>query len=126
MSRVNSRRTRRMMKNMGLNMDEMPDINRVILQGPKREIIIEGASVTSLNIQGQKMFQIAGGKLVENTIEKKLQIPEEDILLVSQQTGVSMERARIVLEESEGDLAKALDSFSHIFEVWYGVNCQTK
>jgi len=108
MSRVNSRRTRRMMKNMGLNMDEMPDINRVILQGPKREIIIEGASVTSLNIQGQKMFQIAGGKLVENTIEKKLQIPEEDILLVSQQTGVSMERARIVLEESEGDLAKAI------------------
>jgi len=108
MSRVNSRRTRRMMKNMGLNMDEMPDINRVILQGPKREIIIEGASVTSLNIKGQKMFQIAGGKLVENTIEKKLQIPEEDILLVSQQTGVSMERARIVLEESEGDLAKAI------------------
>jgi len=108
MSRVNSRRTRRMMKNMGLNMDEMPDINRVILQGPKREIIIEGAAVTSLNVQGQKMFQIAGGKLVENTIEKKLQIPEEDILLVSQQTGVSMARARIVLEESEGDLAKAI------------------
>ena len=108
MSRVNSRRTRRMMKNMGLNMDEMPDINRVILQGPKREIIIEGAAVTSLNVQGQKMFQIAGGKLVETTIEKKLQIPEEDILLVSQQTGVSMERARIVLEESEGDLAKAI------------------
>jgi len=108
MSRVNSRRTRRMMKNMGLNMDEMPDINRVILQGPKREIIIDGAAVTSLNVQGQKMFQIAGGKLVENTIEKKLQIPEEDILLVSQQTGVSMARARIVLEESEGDLAKAI------------------
>ena len=108
MSRVNSRRARRMMKNMGLNMDEMPDINRVILQSPKREIIIEGAAVTSLNVQGQKMFQVTGGKITENSIEKKLEIPEEDVLLVSQQTGVSMERARVSLEEAEGDLAKAI------------------
>ena len=97
-----------MMKNMGLNMDEMPDIKRVILQGPKREIIIEGAAVTSLNVQGQKMFQVSGGKITENSIEKKLEIPEEDVLLVSQQTGVSIERARVSLEEAEGDLAKAI------------------
>ena len=108
MSRANSRRARRMMKNMGLNMDEMPDIERVILQGPKREIIIEDAKVTSLNVQGQKMFQIAGGKLTENTVETKLEIPEGDILLVSQQTGVSLDRARVALEESEGDLARAI------------------
>jgi nascent polypeptide-associated complex subunit alpha len=108
MSKVNSRRARRMMKNMGLNMDEMPDIELVILQGPKREIIIEGATITSLNVQGQKMFQIVGGKLTENTVEKKIEIPEEDVLLVSQQTGVSMERARVALKESDGDLAKAI------------------
>jgi NACalpha-BTF3-like transcription factor len=39
MSRVNSRRARRMMKQMGLKMDELGDIERVIFQGKKREIV---------------------------------------------------------------------------------------
>jgi NACalpha-BTF3-like transcription factor len=67
MSRVNSRRARRMMKQMGLKMDELGDIERVILQGPRREIVIEGAAVTSINVQGQKMYQIAGGNVTEQT-----------------------------------------------------------
>ena len=108
MSRVNSRRARRMMKQMGLNMNEMPDIERVIFQGPKREIVIEGAAVTFINMQGQKMYQIAGGNETEKALEKKLEIPEEDVLLVSQQTGVSMERAKVALMDAEGDLAKAI------------------
>ena len=54
------------------------------------------------------MFQVTGGKITENSIEMKLEIPEEDVLLVSQQTGVSLERARVSLEEAEGDLAKAI------------------
>ena len=108
MSRVNSRRARRMMKQMGLKMDELGDIERVILQGPKREIVIEGAAVTSINVQGQRMYQIAGGSVTEEALEKGLEIPEEDVLLVVQQTGVSAERARAALEDAEGDLARAI------------------
>ncbi len=108
MSRGSSRRARRMMKQMGLKMDELGDIDRVILQGPKREIVIEGASVTSINMQGQKMYQIAGGNVTEQALEKGVEIPEEDVLLVSQQTGVSMERAKVALEDAEGDLARAI------------------
>lgn len=108
MSRGNSRRARRMMKQMGLKMDELGDIDRVILQGPKREIVIEGAAVTSINMQGQKMYQIAGGNVTEQALEKGVEIPEEDVLLVSQQTGVSMERAKAALEDAEGDLARAI------------------
>ena len=37
-----------------------------------------------------------------------LTIPEEDVLLVAQQTGVSMERAKNALRDAEGDLAKAI------------------
>jgi nascent polypeptide-associated complex subunit alpha len=108
LSKVSSRRARRMMKQMGLKMDELSDIERVILQGPRREIVIEGPAVTVINVQGQRMYQVAGGTVTEETLEKKLEIPEEDVLLVAQQTGVSMERARTALEDADGDLARAI------------------
>ena len=108
MSRGSSRRARRMMKQMGLKMDELSDIERVILQGPKREIVIEGPAVTSINVQGQKMYQVAGGTVTETSMESEPEIPEEDVLLVAQQAGVSMERAKAALEDAEGDLARAI------------------
>jgi nascent polypeptide-associated complex subunit alpha len=97
-----------MMKQMGLKMDELSDIERVILQGPKREIVIEGPAVTSINVQGQKMYQVAGGTVTETSMERELEIPEEDVLLVAQQAGVSMERAKAALEDAGGDLARAI------------------
>ena len=115
---MDSRRARRMMKQMGMNMNEHGDIKRVILQGDKREIIIEGPQVTSINVQGTKMYQIAGGQETErkpsgavDTAEPEevaLEIPEEDILLVAQQANVSIEVARKALEDNEGDLAQAI------------------
>jgi nascent polypeptide-associated complex subunit alpha len=108
LSRVSSRRARRMMKQMGLKMDEMNDIERVILQSPKREIVIEGPVVTSINMQGQKMYQVTGGKETEQALEEQVEIPEEDVLLVAQQAGVSMERAKAALEDADGDLARAI------------------
>ena len=108
MSRIDSRRARRMMKQMGLKMGELSDIERVILQGPSREIVIEGPAVTVIDMKGQRMYQVAGGRVTEKAVEKALVIPEEDVLLVAQQAGVSMDRARAALEGAEGDLARAI------------------
>ncbi len=118
MTRMDSRRARRMMKQMGMNMNELGDIKRVILQGDKRQIIIEGPQVTSINVQGTKMYQIAGGQETEGKPstataaaepeEAPLEIPEEDILLVAQQANVSIDVAKRALEDSEGDLAQAI------------------
>lgn len=118
MTRMDSRRARRMMKQMGMNMNELGDIKRVILQGDKRQIIIEGPQVTSINVQGTKMYQIAGGQETEGKPstataaaepeEAPLEIPEEDILLVAQQANVSIDIAKRALEDSEGDLAQAI------------------
>jgi nascent polypeptide-associated complex subunit alpha len=104
-----------MMKQMGMNMTELGDIKRVILQGEQREIIIEGPQVTSINVQGTKMYQVAGGREtegkptiaapIENT---SIEIPEEDILLVAQQANVSISVAKKALEDSDGDLAQAI------------------
>ena len=120
MTRMDSRRARRMMKQMGMNMDELGDIKRVILQGDNKEVVIEGPQVTSINVQGTKMYQVAGGRETERTIqaagaveaaqveEEPLVLPEEDILLVAQQANVSIEKARSALENSDGDLAQAI------------------
>ena len=115
---MDSRRARRMMNQMGMKMNELGDIKRVILQGDKREIIIEGPQVTSINVQGTKMYQVAGGRETEGKPstaaaaaepeEAPLEIPEEDILLVAQQASVSIEVAKKALEDSEGDLAQAI------------------
>lgn len=119
MTRMDSRRARRMMKQMGMNMDELGDIKRVILQGNNKEIVIEGPQVTSINVQGTKMYQVAGGSEIERKIqsagaeeaapeEEPLVLPEEDILLVAQQANVSIEKAKAALENSDGDLAQAI------------------
>ncbi len=119
MTRMDSRRARRMMKQMGMNMDELGDIKRVILQGDNKEIVIEGPQVTSINVQGTKMYQVAGGRETERMIqaagaveaapveEEPLVLPEEDILLVAQQSNVSIEKAKAALENIVGDLAQA-------------------
>ena len=39
---------------------------------------------------------------------KKVQIPEEDVILVAQQANVSLEEARAALEQTGGDLAQAI------------------
>ena len=59
-------------------------------------------------MQGQKIFQVTGGKVTEKVAERKLRIPEEDVRLVADQTRKSSEDARRALEECEGDLAKAI------------------
>ncbi|UCG45895.1 MAG: transcription factor [Candidatus Bathyarchaeota archaeon] len=102
-----------MMQRMGLNMGEMPDVQEVILKTSEKEIIVEGPEVAVLEMQGQKIFQVTGGKITEREIQvtkvaKKVVIPEEDIQLVADQTGKSLDEAKNALEETDGDLARAI------------------
>lgn len=106
--RISPREAKRMMQRMGLSMDAIPDVEQVIIKTSNKEILIENPEVAVVDIQGQKMFQVAGGKITEKTIERKPTIPEEDVRLVADQTGKSLEEARKALEECEGDLAKAI------------------
>jgi len=106
--RVSPREARRMMERMGLGMSEIPDIQQVILQTSNKEIVIEDPEVAVIEMHGQKIFQVTGGKITEKVIKKEMAIPEEDVRLVADQTGKSMEEAKRALEEAGGDLAKAI------------------
>jgi nascent polypeptide-associated complex subunit alpha len=98
-----------MMQRMGLSMDAMPDVEQVIIKTGNKEITIEEPEVAMIEMQGQKIFQITGGRISEKAAERKPSgIVEEDVRLVADQTGKSVEQARKALEESGGDLAKAI------------------
>ena len=106
--RASPREARRMMKRMGLGMSELPDAQKVIIQTSTKEIMIEDPEVAVIEMQGQKIFQVTGGKITEKAIKKEMAIPEEDVRLVADQTGKSVEEAKRALEETGGDLAKAI------------------
>jgi nascent polypeptide-associated complex subunit alpha len=98
-----------MMQRMGLSMDAVTDVERVIIRTSNKEITIEEPEVAMLEMQGQKIFQVTGGKITEKAAERKPSgVAEEDVRLVADQTGKSLEEARKALEECQGDLAKAI------------------
>ena len=102
-----------MMQRMGMNMGEMPDVQEVIFRTSAKEIVVENPQVAVLDMQGQKIFQVTG-EVSERGLEKQgaqvaqVSVPEEDAQLVADQTGKSIEEAKRALEESDGDLAKAI------------------
>jgi nascent polypeptide-associated complex subunit alpha len=107
--RVNPREAKRMMQRMGLSMDAMTDVEQVIIKTGSKEITIEQPEVAMLDMHGQKIFQVTGGKISEKAAEgKPTGVAEEDVRLVADQTGKSLEEARRALEECQGDLAKAI------------------
>jgi nascent polypeptide-associated complex subunit alpha len=56
---------------------------------------------------GQETFQVVGTPVVR-ALEEDLQIPEDDIKTVMDQTGVSAEEAEEALKGSKGDIAQAI------------------
>jgi nascent polypeptide-associated complex subunit alpha len=106
--RISPRETKRMMQRMGMSMDAVPGVEQVIIRTSGKEITIEEPEVAILEVQGHKIFQVTGGKISEKITERKPTFPEEDVRLVADQTGKSLEEARKALEECGGDLAKAI------------------
>jgi len=107
--RMNPREAKRMMQRMGMNMDAVEDVQEVVIKTSIKEIVIEKPEVAILQVQGQRIYQVAGGKVSERALERKAStVSEEDVRLVADQTGKSVEEARKALEESGGDLAKAI------------------
>lgn len=104
------RDTARMMQKMGMKMDEVPDVTAVIIKTASKDIMIEEPSVTAINVQGQTMYQIAGGRVSETQTQPLAQTgtSDTDVQLVAQQTGKSLEESRKALVEAGGDLAKAI------------------
>jgi len=105
------RDAKRMMQKMGMKLDEIEGVTEVLIRTSTREIVIEEPIVTSVVVQGQRMYQVTGGSSHERTPSAEPappEIPEEDVRLVAEQTGKTPDEAKAALRESGGDLALAI------------------
>ncbi len=95
------------MKRMGIKLEVLKGVKRVVIEGETRDIIIESPNVVLTRLGGQQVFQVTGEvKQVEKA--RVAEIPEEDVELVAEQAGVSLEEARKALEKTGGDIASAI------------------
>lgn len=107
MMRGGNRQMRRMMDKMGLDMNEIPNVQEVIIKTDKKEIILSKPSVTEMKAQDNSIFTVTA----DGYEEKELEVPifsDEDVELVCQQAGVDQEKAKNALAEAKGDLARAI------------------
>ena len=103
--RINPKQMNQMMRKLGISVKEIENVERVIIQTDTREYIFDGAEVTIMDAQGQKTYQIVGRPRV---VERKEEIPKEDIDLIMEQTGKTAKEAKKTLEETKGDIAEAI------------------
>ena len=94
-----------MMKQMGIKNNTL-DAKRVIIELEDKKLVIENPNVTEVDMQGQKTYQVMGEAKEE---QKELEIPKEDIDMVSENTQKDQEQAKKALKESNGDIAQAIE-----------------
>ena len=93
-----NREMRRMLDKMGLNMQELGNIEEVVIIKPQ---------VIEMKGKDSTIFQIIAGDIEE----KEKEVPtfkEEDIILVMQQASSSREKAIMALTDTKGDIAQAI------------------
>jgi len=121
-----SRQMRRRMQQQGVEMDQI-EATRVIIEGTEKTLILEQPEVILMKQAGQEIYQIIGQaeerssddisimsdegvedrELLETT-EITPTITENDIMLVATQANVDKKEAESVLNECNGDIAKAI------------------
>ena len=102
-----------MLKNMGIDIDELENVIDVVIRMPDKVIVIENPSVAIMDSHGVRSYQISGDSKEQSVIgvakeEPTLEIPESDVELVAAQTGAKREEAKAALQEAKGDLAAAI------------------
>jgi nascent polypeptide-associated complex subunit alpha len=114
--RVNPRQMKQMMKRLGIEQEDLGEVEEVVIRTAEKEYVFRSASVTSIVAQGQRIYQVIGEPIVRPRADAKkaeapptgVDIPEEDVRLVAEKAGASLEEARKALEECGGEPAEAI------------------
>jgi len=102
---MNPRQMKKLMKQLGIKMEELEGVKEVVLKLEGKEIVLKNPVVTVMVVQGEKTYQIVPGS---EEVREVIEIPEEDIELVMEQAGVDRETALKALKETKGDIAEAI------------------
>ncbi len=115
---VNPRQMKQAMKRMGISTEELDNVEEIVIRTKDKEYVFKEASVSIMNVQGQKTFQIVGepeeraitgaSKKQERPAPVTTSIPEEDVQLVMDQTGCGRDKALQALKDTDGQPAEAI------------------
>lgn len=114
---MSPRELKRMLKKMGIDVEEYGDVDRVEIFLKNKKLVITNPQVVAFKTGGQVAFQISGVVKEEEVsaqpapqqpVAEEVKIPEEDIKFVMEQTGVPYEEARKALVNSKGDIIQAI------------------
>ncbi len=104
---IDPKQLKNMMAKMGIKSSEIP-ARRVVIESDEKDIVIENPQVIAIEAQGAVSFQISGS-VTEKEKEQVIEITEDDINTVMEQTGVKdRQTALLALQESKGDIAEAI------------------
>ena len=110
---MNPKQMKQMMGRMGIKADEI-EAEKVVIYTATKNIVIENPEVMKMNAQGQQIYSISGGKTREESASAEkldslvVEISEEDVNIVAEQTGAERDAARKALVETGGDIAGAI------------------
>ncbi len=102
---INPRKMASMMKQMGIDINEIENVEEVIIRTPEKDIIFKDAEVSIMDARGMKTYQVVG---TPHEVLRETKIPEDDIKLVMGQTGSNEADSRKALLDTKGDIAAAI------------------
>ncbi|XGI83245.1 nascent polypeptide-associated complex protein [Halorutilales archaeon Cl-col2-1] len=105
---MDPKRMQKMMNQMGIDIDEIDDVEEVVIRTSDKEYRFDDAQVTSMEADGQRTFQVVGNP----EVSENEYVSDDDVELVSERAGVDEETARDALVEADGDLAQAISDLS--------------
>lgn len=101
---IDPRKMQTLMKQMGIENNEVDAEIVIIKLKDGKEIIVDNPTVTEIVMQGNRSYQVAG----DVSFKEEVKILEEDIDMVAENANISKEKAKELLEETKGDIAKAI------------------
>ena len=105
--RGGNREMRRMLEKMGLEMNDLGNIEEVIIKTETKELYLIKPQVVEMKGKDSTIFQVVATDIEEKERETP-SLKDEDIILVMQQANVTREKAIQALVDAKGDLAKAI------------------
>ncbi len=111
MFRLSPTDIKRAFKRLGIKVDvsEVKAEELIIRTMDGKELVMASPqTVLLIKMPGETVMVQAVGSIEERSSEEKVEISEEDVRLVAEQAGVSIEEARQALLEAGGDIAAAI------------------
>ena len=103
--KVNPKKMKQMMKQMGMEMEELEGVEKVVIYTPAGNYVFDDAQVVATTMQGVTTYQLTGEARFEEAVPEIL---DDDVALVASQAGATEEAARAALVETRGDIAEAI------------------